>query len=138
MTEHILLDCRAGLSSSAVVLFEYDRELTTTADDARARLAFLAGSVAGAAREQPGIRLITANYVVNEDETAPVTEPGQLFTGRLLPESDKVGYLEFVFDNQHWAEQFFENPEIANLLLDLTFKHAAGYLVAERVEFDRR
>ncbi len=138
VTEHVLLDRRAGLTSSAMVLFEYDRELTTSADEARALLTCLATSAVDAAEEQCGIRLITANYVVNEDETAPVTESGQLFTGRLLPESDKVGYLEFVFDNQYWAEEFFGNSEIANLMLDLTFKHAAGYLVAERVEFDRR
>jgi len=77
------------------------------------------------------------DWVLEESEAAPLIEPGQAYTGRLIP-SNKVGYLWATFDNDRLGEAFFADPEVALRLLPIEFAHSAGYRVLHQSEFDAR
>lgn len=136
VTEEIILDRRGAQPDQVHYLFEYDRHLTMPADEARERARGIAVKIAEAAAEAQGARLVTANYVDDEAEMRDGTETRQMPTGRLLPETDKVMYLEVVCDSEYWGDLFFAQPGIADTIFDYEFAVCRGFHVDERCAYD--
>lgn len=84
-----------------------------------------------------GARLFTSNVVQRQFETAAITEPSQVFTGRYLEKSDVIAFDEIYFDNVAWAQEFFGATEVRSLLHSTSLR-SRGYLVEERCGVDMR
>jgi hypothetical protein len=138
VTEEVLHDRLAGQTSLAKYLFEFDRYPTTPFEEARERARELGTEFLARAGSAFGIRRISLNLVDGEAETGALDEEGQLITGRLLPETDKVAFLEVYFDHEEWGDGLFAQDGLRELLVDPFFAVARGYKIDERCGLDRR
>lgn len=136
--EEVLLDRRGPRTRFVPFLFEYDRRTDTSTEEARKRLQGIVSSLAPDWESAFGLRLVVLNTVQDESKAIPIHEPGQELTDELLDETDKVGYLQFYFDDPEWAERYFAESSVRSVLMDDFFAVANGYHVAERCVFDRR
>ena len=138
VTESVLHHSLTGQTSLAKYLFEFDRHPTTAAEEARERAHNLAHSFVDATSETFGLRRVALNLVRREAATEPMEEEGQRITDRVLPETDKVAYLEVYFDHEEWGDPIFARDDIRLLLQDPFFAKVSGYKVDERCGLDRR
>lgn len=136
--ETVVLDRLGGQTALAKYLVELDRHEDTTPETAWEQATSLVEALADAAAEADGVRLLRLNRVLGEAETAPVVEPGQRTTGRMLPSTDKVAYVEVYVDDRIDGDRFFAQDRIRRLLSDRVFATQAVYHVEERCGLDRR
>jgi len=138
VVEQVVMEPPNPNSSCAKYLFEYDRFADTSHEEAADWVNKLITAIQDwASQDSRGLRSIKVNWTDGESEAAAQAEPGQLYTGKLIS-TNKVAYIEFTFDSEHWGEQFFGRAGRAEMLLDTRFEVADGYLVQETIEFDRR
>ena len=83
-----------------------------------------------------GLRLAVQNRALREAEMAPVTEPGQAYTGRYLDSTTMVGIDELYFDHRDWAEECFRG--LAPVLRPQPGVRIRLHAVEELVGVDRR
>lgn len=80
---------------------------------------------------------LVGNLVRSESETAPIDEPGQVYTGRLLAEPGCAGLLEVGGDDLDDVTSMLRTGPVCALLTDPQFE-VGTYLVTPTVQFDRR
>jgi len=136
--EQVVVDELRGQTALVKYLFEFDRPPGTHPAEARRMIDGTVAALAAEAGEALGLRLLLANHVLGEREAAPIDEPGQRALPTLLPETCKQAFLEFWFDQQEWAEEWFRRPEVSTALRDPAWALARGYRVDEECGLDRR
>lgn len=136
--ERVLHDERRDQTAFEKYLFEYDRSPDVTREEADKSLDAIVDRVVPAARDAFGLRLLVLNRVLAESEALPSREPGQVPTGRLLPETTKHAYMEWYFDHQEWGDDFFAVDDVRRALQEAPFAVANGYHVQEKCGLDRR
>jgi hypothetical protein len=119
-------------------VFEYER--SDGDDPVSARLAF--GELASAAVDRlegaPGLRRVVSNTVRAEAESEALDEPGQRLTGKLMPSTLMVGYLEVTFDHSSYGRAVFATEGVRQVLQSREFADSNGYEIVEEVGFDKR
>ncbi|HJQ42192.1 MAG TPA: hypothetical protein VJ831_03840 [Jatrophihabitantaceae bacterium] len=78
------------------------------------------------------------NRVLAEAVAEPIDEPGQRTTDRLLPETDKVAFVELYFDARDRSEEWFARPEVRDALFAGSWALARASRVSEECGLDRR
>lgn len=138
--ETVRFDCRSGQMTSAKFVLVLDRPEGGDAEQAADAVAEVTDTVSTALERSYGARLLVANRVLCERENVAMREPGQRPTGRILPDSTRLAFLEIWFDEQIWGEEFFCRPELLALQTSSVFAPAAitAYRVDERSPHDRR
>jgi hypothetical protein len=84
-----------------------------------------------------GTRLLRVNRVLTEYGTEPVVEPGQRGTGRALPVTTKVGFVELYVDDRRWGDPLFDVTGVAEALADPHLDRPRVRQVVERCGLDR-
>jgi hypothetical protein len=92
--------------------------------------------VTEAAAELTGIRLVRCNRVLQEFAAESIEEEGQRATGRALPTTDKLGYVEVYADDEYWGDALFAVPEVL-CRIQRTGLQVNTYKVEERCGVDR-
>jgi hypothetical protein len=136
--ERVLVERRSAQTALEKYIFEYDRAADVGAADALERFRTVIDELMTKTTLARTARLVIANEVLSEQETAPLREPGQLALPRNRAETDKVGYLEFWFDSTAAAEDYFVAEEVGATLRPAGFAVRTGYHVEERCVIDRR
>ncbi len=136
--EQVLLDRLTGQTALEKYLFEFDRRDGTAPAEAREHLDAALAVLAEQASSAFGVRQILVDHVVQEQETAPVDEPGQRPLPRMLPVTRRQAFLEFYFDQREWAEEFFARDAVRAVLRDRFWAAAVGHRVTEQCGLDRR
>jgi hypothetical protein len=118
----------------------FEFEATAESDPIAARAAFVStcDQLAGLASGAPGLRGVVRRGVEYEAEAGTLDDAGQFLTGRRLPRTTMVGYLEVVFDSAYAAEPFFRRSTVRDALRTPGFASIEGYEVREVVGFDTR
>jgi len=136
--DEVLLDAFSGQLSTQRYLFEFERAADTGAEAARTEFNRVAQTLASLVAGVAGLRRLVRRGVITEAEAGPLDDDGQILTGRQLPVSTMVGYLDVVFDNHYSAEQSFVRNEVRALMRNDHFSSIEGYEVEEVVGFDHR
>lgn len=136
--EQTVVDELRGQTALVKYLFEFDRRPGTDPAEARRTLDGTVSALADQAGHALGLRLLLADHVQGEREAAPIDEPGQRALPTLLPATQKQAFLEFWFDQQEWAEEWFRRPAVRTVLQDPAWALARGYRVDEECGIDRR
>lgn len=136
--ERVALDRRNGQLVLCKYLFEYDRRVDTDLQTDRERFHAVVDGALDLLDQAAGLRLVLVDDVISEGATEPIDEPGQRRLDHYLPSTDKLGYLEFYFDNIYGAETWFARPEVRAMLCDQYFAVARGYRIEEHCGIDKR
>jgi hypothetical protein len=136
--DEILMDACSGQLSTQRYFFEFERTADQSAETARAEFDGICAAIASLASGAAGLRRLVRRGVMSEAETGPLDDDGQILTGRMLPATTMVGYLEIVFDSHYSAEQFFVRDDVRVAVLSEHFAGIEGYEVEEVVGFDKR
>jgi hypothetical protein len=136
--DEVLLDAFSGQLSTQRYFFEFERADDVSAEGARASFEEICHAIASLAVDVAGMRLLVRRGVMAEAEAGPLDDEGQILTGRQLPASSMVGYLDVVSDNAFNAELFFARNDVRDELRSNRFATIEGYEVEEIVGFDKR
>jgi hypothetical protein len=136
--EQVVVDELRGQTALVKYLFEFDRRPDSDPAQARHALEGTLTALADEAGRALGLRLLLADHVQGEREAAPIDEPGQRPLPTFLPGTCKQAFLEFWFDQQEWAEEWFRRPAVRTALQDPAWALARGYRVDEECGLDRR
>jgi hypothetical protein len=136
--DRTLLDLFVDQRTGQGYVFEYERR--DGEDPVYARSAFeeLAAAAVDRLEGTPGLRRVVSNAVRAEAEAEALDEPGQRLTGRLLPSTLTVGYLEVTFDHSSYGRAVFATEDVCQVLQSRAFAASNGYEILEEVGFDRR
>jgi hypothetical protein len=136
--EEVLLDRLRGQTSLLKYQLAFDRRPETTPDEARRQLRAVATGVADLGQQCFGLRQVVLDTVQVELLSEPVDEPGQRPTGRPLPDTLRVGFVEIYADQAEWVEEWFREPEVADLLAARDWGDVLAVRVEEECGLDRR
>jgi hypothetical protein len=136
--EDILFDCRTGQSTFEPYLFEIDRRPEVSAEQGAQALESLAAALLSAAGNAYGLRTITFDRVISESAVGPMEQPGQKPLRAPLDSTSKLAFIEFLFDQHEWAQEWFASPEVLAVLRNPAFDGVIGHRVELRAGFDNR
>jgi hypothetical protein len=119
--ENVLIDRRSNQTSTHKYVIEFERDPAVDGGEVAARDE-LRELMLELADERFGLRLFVENRVVAEAEMAPVSEPGQAYSGRTLAATSMTHLDEWYFDHPAWGDEFFAMPQVTEAL-----RHMAGY-----------
>ncbi|MDV7352068.1 hypothetical protein R4282_03410 [Rhodococcus oxybenzonivorans] len=78
----------------------------------------LTDSLSSLMKDAYAARRLVVNRVQSENGNAPIDEPGQTLTGEVF-DSERLLMLEAYFDDSHWGDRFFAQPEVSALVRSL-------------------
>lgn len=139
--EEVQLDRRTQQTRLEKFSLHVDRRPAVAAPVAQARLRELLSPVLEGADQAFGLRLVVFDRVFRQAASASLDEEGQTMSPHiLLPETLRVGHVDFYFDAVEWGEQFFADhrQRIDATLYDPAFDQAHLYHVDELGQVDKR
>jgi len=137
-TEEVLLDRRSGQSSFVAYIFEVDRSPAVLDEPADHALARVIGPLLEWAAAAPGLRAMTLDRVETEADAEAIDAPRQRPIGRWLERTDRLGFLEFLFDQEEFAEDWFGSRPVHAVLSDRRIANIIGHRVELSCGFDHR
>ena len=98
----------------------------------------LTDSLSSLMKDAYAARRLVVNRVQSENGTAPIDEPGQTLTGEVF-DSKRLLMLEAYFDDSHWGDRFFAQPEVSALVRSSCFASTISiHRGIEQTGHDRR
>jgi hypothetical protein len=138
VAEEVLVDRRNGQSGFEAYLFEFDRRSGVTEADGALAVDGLREGLRSAARDGYGLRTVALDAVLAETAAEAMEQPAQRPLRRPLPSTDKLAFVEFLFDQHEWAEEWFGGGAFRDLLTDPRFATVIGHHIDLRAGFDDR
>jgi hypothetical protein len=136
--EDTLLDRRHGQSTFEAYLFELDREPNVPHEAGASAVQELALDLVVATGSAYGLRAITLDSVVSESAVGAMEHPGQRPLRTPLESTTKLGFIEFLFDQHEWAQEWFARPEVLAMFRNPVFAGVTGHRVDLQCGFDNR
>lgn len=136
--EQVLLDRLSGQTSLVKYVLELDRRADTSQQAADEHLGEQLAGLVEQMDSAFGLRQVLVDHVEGEGATEAVDEPGQRPLGRLLPQTRRHAYVEVYADHPDWAQEWFAQPAVADVLRDPWWDTVRCYRVAEECGLDRR
>jgi hypothetical protein len=138
LEEDLLLDRRDGQSTFEPYLFELDLSADVSPEVGTSAVDTFAIDLVAAAQSAYGLRTITLDRVLNEAAVGPMEHPGQRPLRRPLESTTKLAFIEFLFDQHEWAQEWFARPDVLALLRNPAFDGVTGHRVELRCGLDNR